>query len=497
MKKKIEALLKRLQIAVQHNPAEVVLSVLFCCFGCALYETSWARLVVVVYYFPVLFLITCTLNSMTEGSRWRFAYYLSVLFFIPFFWKEKDFWSVFYWVTLVVVQLLYLVCDWRRDNDRFVRKELCYLRAMLSAGLLAGIAWLLSISIYYSIQYIFEIWQYGERRFMAYSSSIAFAGILPLLFLLFNREKEEEEGVNKLFDVLLNYVLSPALLIYAVILYLSFVKVAVLWSLPKGAVAYIVVSFISATFILKSCQPFLERRYYDWFYRYSGWAVLPALVMYWVGTFYRINQYGYTEARVYLVVVGAILTGTVLLFFFRRTAHYLYAVVLAVVLLSFVTYIPCITARDIERISQEKRDNYPIPANPGNYYEYVTITDYSPLDITGYETLQAVGCYDEGPINSMIQMDTFYLCDKNSLILFEAERDSLLFRQMEKVGLAPSDSIPDDLYPDILRLDLDSALYVFGEISVYRSSPDSAYTVSYMGGGYYLKKRVSLPTRNK
>ena len=111
MKKKIEALLKRLQIAVRHNPAEVVLSVLFCCFGCALYETSWARLAVVVYYFPVLFLITCTLNSMTEGSRWRFAYYLSVLFFIPFFWKEKDLWSVFYWVTLVVVQLLYLVCD--------------------------------------------------------------------------------------------------------------------------------------------------------------------------------------------------------------------------------------------------------------------------------------------------------------------------------------------------------------------------------------------------
>ena len=33
MKKKIEALLKRLQIAVRHNPAEVVLSVLFCCFG--------------------------------------------------------------------------------------------------------------------------------------------------------------------------------------------------------------------------------------------------------------------------------------------------------------------------------------------------------------------------------------------------------------------------------------------------------------------------------
>mgnify|MGYP007110214778 CR=1 FL=1 len=92
-----------------------------------------------------------------------------------------------------------------------------------------------------------------------------------------------------------------------------------------------------------------------------------------------------------------------------------------------------------------------------------------------------------------------FIQNDNRCVLQNAagERDSLLFRQMEKVGLAPSDSIPDDLYPDILRLDLDSALYVFGEISVYRSSPDSAYTVSYMGGGYYLKKRVSLPTRNK
>ena len=67
MKKKIEALLKRLQIAVQHNPAEVVLSVLFCCFGCALYETSWARLAVVVYYFPVLCVVLYSV--FLEGER--------------------------------------------------------------------------------------------------------------------------------------------------------------------------------------------------------------------------------------------------------------------------------------------------------------------------------------------------------------------------------------------------------------------------------------------
>lgn len=334
---------------------------------------------------------------------------------------------------------------------------------------------------------------------MAYSSSFAFAGIMPLLFLLFNQGKEEEGSADKLFNVLLNYVLSPALLIYAVILYLYFIKVAVLWSLPKGAIAYIVVSFISATFILKGCQPFLKKRYYDWFYRYSSWAALPALVMYWVGTFYRINQYGYTEARVYLVAVGAILTGVVLLFFFKRAGRYLYAAVLAIFLLSAVTYVPGITAKDIERISQEKRGNYPIKEDRYNYndYDYLSITDYSPLNITEYETLQVVGRYDEGGINCVMNLDSFYLRDKDRTVIFGENMNTLLIRQMEKAGLAPTDSIPKEMYPTILRLDLDSALYVIGEISAFRSSPDSTYAVSYIGAGYYLKKRLPLPTDNK
>ena len=137
--------------------------------------------------------------------------------------------------------------------------------------------------------------------------------------------------------LLLNYVLFAGLAdICGYLVSLFCQKWPFLWSLPKRCgCLYCRLVFISATFILKKLPAVPgEKIFMIGFYRYSGWAVLPALVMYWVGTFYRINQYGYTEARVYLVVVGAILTGTVLLFFFRRTAHYLYAVVLAVVLLS-------------------------------------------------------------------------------------------------------------------------------------------------------------------
>ena len=167
---------------------------------------------------------------------------------------------------------------------------------------------------------------------------------MPLLFLMFNQDAKEEVRWNKALDALVNFVLTPALLIYAVILYLYLIKIVVMWSLPKGGVALIVAAFTTMAFLLQGCQLFVSKRYYDWFFSRCCWMVLPALGMFWVGTFYRIAQYGFTELRVYLVLGGLVLTGMTFLFFSKRTGRYLYVALSAVVLLSVFTYIPGITA---------------------------------------------------------------------------------------------------------------------------------------------------------
>lgn len=492
MRKKIETLFLRLQAAIRHNPVEVLLAVLFCVIGCISYESRDNRLDTVLAYSPVLFLATYILNALMGKGRWRFVYYLSVIFFIPFLWKKEDVGSAFWLVSLCVIQLFYLIAAWQKDNRAFFQRGLAYLRALLSAGLLSGIAWLLSMSIYFSIRYIFEIWQSGEGRFTAYSLSIAFAGIMPLLFLMFNYkdEDEDEQVQNRLFDVLLNYVLTPALLIYAVILYLYFIKIAVLWSLPKGAVAYIVVSFVSALFVLKGCQPFLTRRYFDWFYRFASLIALPALVMYWVGACYRINQYGFTQDRVYLVVVGAILSGVAGLFLMRRTGYYLYAALLAVLLLSAVTYIPGTTAKDIERISQSKRGNYPIRPEQYADYSYLTLTNNHPLDISGYDTMRIVKNYNtEGGMFVSLDMDTLRLFDESDNILYQEDLASLLQKQLKKVGLTPADSVPEVIAPGFFCIEMDSALLVIEEVNMNRMYKDSAYTITYLLPGVYLNRK--------
>lgn len=497
MRNRIKTFVRRLLVAFRQHPIEVGLAVLLGCLGCVCYETESRRLVTVVSYSPVFFLVTYMLNTLTAGTRGRGIYYLSLFLFVPvlFLSAEVSIWTAHYGVTLLVVQLLYLISDRQRENVAFVRKALRYLFAWLSAGFLAGVAWLLVNSIYHSVQYIFEIWQQGEERFVTYSLSIVFLTVMPLLFLLFNQEKEAETGktFDRLFDTLLNYVLSPALLAYAVILYLYLLKIIVLWSLPKGGVAYIVTFFVSALFLLKGCQPFLKKRYYDWLYRHASGVAFPTMLLYWVGACYRIHQYGYTEARVYLVVAGVILTGMVLLFFTRRTGRYWYVACLAIVSLATVTYIPGITAKEIERISQTKRGNYPPQETKETAQNYYISNKHFSLDITDYATLQPVTSDGEGAINSVLEKDTFYLQTQDSLILFKMQKDTLLNRQLENAGLCAADSIPESAYPALLRLDLDSALYLFGNMYLHRVRQDSTYEITYMGDGYYLRKNRALP----
>ena len=122
-----------------------------------------------------------------------------------------------------------------------------------------------------------------------------------------------------------------------------------------GGIAYLVFGYAIVATVLKACQPMLLRRMYDWYYGRFSLIALPALAMFWTGVGYRVQQYGFTQDRVYLAVCGAIMTVTILLFFSRRSGRYLYVAALSGVLLAVFTYIPGVTAAAIGIRSQMQR----------------------------------------------------------------------------------------------------------------------------------------------
>lgn len=492
MNGKIKQIAERTWRAVLNNPSEVVMSALFFILACIKEDDYTFPVGLMLFYFPCFFLITHTLNYLTRSKRYRFIYYLSVLFCLLLYGQgSTPKWST-YLVSLIVSQFIYVIVFWDKENTLFIKRGLNFLKALFSSLLLSTIVWLLLLSIYYSIRYIFD-WDYGYSSMEEYMAFFAYFFVCPILFLVFNdrKDREGEEGANRLFEVLLNYVLSPALLIYAAILYVYFIKITVLWSLPKGGIAYIVVSFTLTVFFLKGCQVFLRKTYYGWFYQYASFVVLPALIMYWAGACYRIMQYGFTELRVYLVVVGVILTCGTFLFLSERYGRYLYVACLSVVLLSAVTYIPFITAEDIERYSQSGRPPDGYEREERDKVNYVTIESNLPVDVSGYKTLQPVKSYSR---DQSVWMG--YYSGRDSVYLFSAENDTLFQstisdlwkRQMAKAGLSPGDSIPEAAYPALLQVDLDSARLVLERISLFVNHTKDSTAVNYMEAGYYLKK---------
>lgn len=114
-------------------------------------------------------------------------------------------------------------------------------------------------------------------------------------------------------------------------------------------------AFAMAAMVCKACQPLLSRRIYDFYFRHFSLIALPAVTMFWIGSLHRVGEYGLTEDRVYLLICGMIMTVLLAMFFAQRTGRYLYATLMAIIVLGLFTYLPPLSAKNLAIRSQSAR----------------------------------------------------------------------------------------------------------------------------------------------
>lgn len=496
MKTKLKKTVERIRTTLGSSPIELLLAFVFCVLSIGYTRDRTLPVEGMLAYFPVFFLIANRLNQLTATTNKRVFYFCSPLLCLPFIGCHDLFSSPAYPVSLVVAQLAYFIHWKQADNHVFMGNVLRYLLALGSALLLTVVAWVLAVSIFFSIQSIFETKHAYEHDALAHLASGAFLFLLPVLFLVLHNKKTTTIQADKLFDLLFHSVLTPALLVYAAILYGYFAKIVITWSLPKGKVSVIVIAFAVALFVLKGFQPFLARKSCHWIYRYASIVVLPTLLIYWIGTCYRINQYGFTELRVYLVVIGLILTLTALLFLSERYGRYLYLASATAFLLSVVTYIPGINAKQIEACSQQKRAaSGEVADDPEtDPSSHISIEAKQAIGIEGYKEMarlhgvkEAGGVWFDCPREGE-HSDTFYVYNADDRLLYKGSAQAFVDKQLNKHHIALGDTIPTAIYTELVRFETDSMLLLFNHISLSRESKEKPYKVIYLDPAYYLSK---------
>ncbi|MEG0789293.1 MAG: DUF4153 domain-containing protein [Alistipes sp.] len=240
------------------------------------------------------------------------------------------------------------------DNRLFAQRTASKIRSLFYASVVGLLSFLLFLGIDYSIRYIFDAMV--ELSTVEMYVGVFLLCVVPLfVFLSFDERQPFLSRYPHFVNVLLKFVVTPALLIYNLIFYVYLAKILVTGSLPKGGIAVFALIYIFTALACKVLSELSAEHPFSWFYRYFRYIALPAVLMFWWATAYRIQAYGFTQPRVYLVVLGVAMTVILLLLICRRMTPYRYFILVVAVGLAAVAYVPSFTAIDIERRSQYAR----------------------------------------------------------------------------------------------------------------------------------------------
>jgi hypothetical protein len=175
---------------------------------------------------------------------------------------------------------------------------------LLGAGLSAIHATLnLLFGLGLSSRWLERIWTVA----LGFVAPVSFLAFAPRRFHDKITEREEQDFTMRAAAALVKFVLVPLLLAYTAILYAYAVKIALAWELPKGTLAAMVVAYLfvgAVTLLLGFPSRDTGGPLLRFFWRH--WVVLVALpvVLLFIAVSRRIADYGLTEGRYMIVLVG-------------------------------------------------------------------------------------------------------------------------------------------------------------------------------------------------
>ncbi|MBR5735177.1 MAG: DUF4153 domain-containing protein [Bacteroidales bacterium] len=265
--------------------------------------------------------------------------------------SHPDDWSVI--ISYLLAGIALIIGKEKMDNVSFGRNILSVI-LRLAEGLLLGLLLLGVFSaIYASVKFLFDL----SLKEECYSYPAVFIGLVvtPLLCCsLLDKGSDIIKG-ESLLRIIVDFILSTALVIYTVILYGYIFRILLRCELPEGGVAYMVLGFLSVGLGCYLLRLQLEKRHYEWFYKSFPAIAAAPLVLLWIGIIRRVGEYGLTDTRFYLMVLSVLVTAYCIMLVCERTRRFQLMSLIMAVAAALFTFVPGIRARDFGLRNQMSR----------------------------------------------------------------------------------------------------------------------------------------------
>ena len=428
-------------------------------------------------------------------------------------------------VLFVVAFALLLSDGFLKENESFVRAALRKLLSLALAAIVALVFLLVCVLVFNGLEYLFGFPWPPEEKFY----TICFFALSSWIFMA---NEDEPKAVNAQFlEKILYFLLTPALALYTIILYAYIVRIALFSGLPRGGVAYIVLSYLACGFILQALFLASLHRRWEKFYRFFALLAIAPIALLWLGIAERVGEYGLTPERIYLCGLAALASViyamrlSKILFSYRAVAV-LFAATLIVLFfvidakqLTLYSQLPRFNAlvgelditpqnfktqlRKIDQVSLSKLRDLAgtIRRNGGEFKPIPQLLDdqvyssYSKFYSRNFWLNLNVTRFDISKYKSMIALDGKVYCSDKCRITADGfdeqiDMNAHLRRALQEAGADPDTEQTQDfmqkLAPRILQVGSGGRLIIFERLSVNFS--ESGYEVRSFDGAIVLEK---------
>lgn len=313
---------------------------------------------VIVYLSIQLFLE----RKNKEEKKCRYIYYgigavLLIAYSIVFLKEERMVEITRYIGFMFIFILLFLVIPYIKKDDNYeiyIIKilERFFITVIYSMVLYLGIA-----AILFTINYLLEVKVKGELYY--YTFLLIGGGFAPCYFLggiPGKNEKLTSTEYPKVLKVLMLYIIMPLITIYTIILYIYFGKIIITRTWPQGLVSHLVLWYgvistgtLFLIDLLRIINPWAKK-----FYKIFPKTILPLMIMMFISMGIRINAYGITENRYFVLALGIWITGIMMFYSFtKKRRNTLLPISVAIVII--IAICGPLSSYSLSKFSQNKR----------------------------------------------------------------------------------------------------------------------------------------------
>ena len=212
-----------------------------------------------------------------------------------------------FWGANFIALLVLLGFPFERNNQGFTYRNFTNLFHLVLATAVWLLVFGLVAAILFTITTLFNV-EFSNSFYNHFYTSL---GIFtqPLFFLVFQqRQSKSEMTLNRIFEILVNFVLAPALMIFTVLLYAYVVQIIFEGVLPKGMLANITLPYLLGGLGVYALRSICAKARWETFFKFYPYLAIVPIVLLWLAIDRRISAYAWTEQRIYLVALATAIT---------------------------------------------------------------------------------------------------------------------------------------------------------------------------------------------